>query len=137
MATLEPAFESKLRDAIMAKVVSQAQDIGDDIMARAEANWKEYASSNDYDIEFIPDQAEGPFIEVPDDRTVRISVKYGKYSSIFEWGVDESYEIEGNPLLHFLVEDTGDWVMTESVTHPGLPEARAIRDGFEEVANSL
>lgn len=130
MTTLENGFEAKLQEAVLDKVEDRAVDIGRDLRDVARARWISYAADHGYSIEHIWTDVEGPFVDRDGD-SVTIRLEWPRLTALFEWGV-QPHTIHGNPLLHFYIPEDDQWVITESVDHPGLPASRAIRDTFEE-----
>lgn len=151
MTTLASDFERAATDALLDVAEREADAIGKEFVRIAHENFGDYAAEHGYDIGFILREAEGPEVERRGD-TVYISVEWPEGTAWFEYGVDE-HKIEGNPLLSFVWEDPPAWVKEEfdqarggggqfqsgwrvfftEVTHPGLPEARAIRDALDYI----
>lgn len=86
MTTLELDFEDKTAEAVLDDVEEHADEIGDDLMELAEEKWRRYAEANDYDIDHIWRDAEGPDVS-RGDREVRIQIVW-PFSALFEHGVD-------------------------------------------------
>ena len=139
MTTLDSGFEDALRESLLDDVETQAREIGETFMQNVEDGFRSYAARNDYDIDHVWDEVEGPHIE-RDDHSVRIRVEWPGLTALFEWGVDP-HTISGNPLLHFYWEAKAVWITTESVNWGsetgGIPEARAIRNALEEHRREL
>ena len=129
---LETDFEGDLREAVLDDVEKTARDeIGPTLKQVAEDNWKAYASSNDYDIDHIWEDAELSIER--DDSSVSVRIEWPGLTALFEFGVSP-HTIEGNPLLHFYWEKIDQWITTDSVEWGsetgGIPESRAIRDAL-------
>jgi hypothetical protein len=130
---LDDDFEDAARGAILDDVEQQfREEIGPQLKELAAANWRAYASRHDYDIEFIPANAE-LFIERDGD-SVTIRVEWPELTALFEWGV-EPHTISGSP-LHFYWAEQDQWIKTDEVDWGsetgGIPESRAIRDAMNE-----
>ena len=130
---LDSSFEDDLREAVLDDVEQQVRDdIGPMFKQTARQNFEAYASRNDYDIDHIWEDAEGPIVE-RDDGSVSVRVEWPGLTALFEFGVSP-HTIEGNPLLHFYWEAKDQWIKTESVNWGsetgGIPESRAIRDAM-------
>lgn len=140
MVTLENDFGSKLEAAVLDDVEQKARDeIGPRLVRVARENWQAYASRNDYDIDHVWEDVEGPIVK-RDGGGVSVQIKWPGLTALFEWGVDP-HTIEGNPLLHFYWEKIDQWITTESVNWGsetgGIPESRAIRDALDQLEGEL
>lgn len=155
MTTLEAGFESKAREALLDEAEEEAPAIGDRMLEIAEEKWRSYAEANDYDIDHIWRDAEGPDI-ARDDREVRIRVRWPK-SAQFEFGVDPHVieasnadvlafpwpEMEGvefgntGKTFDEVFADTWPIVFFPEVDwgseSGGIPKARAVRDMLREL----
>lgn len=136
MTTLDSNFEDDLRAAILDDVEQTLQDeVGPLLKQAARENFESYASRNDYDIEHIWEDAEGPYVERQGDAVV-LRVEWPELTALFEFGVSP-HTIEGNPLLHFYWEKIDREITVHSVEWGsdtgGIPESRAIRDALAQV----
>lgn len=144
MTTLESGFEATLREALVddieAKLYNEPNNLAFQFMREVADRFRSYGQTFDIDVE--------PIIEamrVTDAQRTRngarvtIEMPHGA-TGIFEFGASP-HTIQGNPVLSFVWEDPPDWVTEEfeqegegyrvflpEVDHPGVPEARAIRD---------
>ena len=137
---LESGFETKLREALLADAERQLRDEYGPLLKRtARENFEAYATRNDYDIDFIWEEAEGPTI-TRRRNAVTLRIEWPELTALFEFGVDP-HTIEGNPLLHFYWEAKDQWIKTESVDWGsetgGIDESRAIRDAMNELRRLL
>ena len=137
---LESGFETKLREALLADVERQLRDEYGPLLKRtARENFEAYATRNDYDIDFIWEEAKGPTITRRRNAVV-LQIEWPELTALFEFGVDP-HTIEGNPLLHFYWEAKDQWIKTESVDWGsetgGIDESRAIRDAMNELRRLL
>jgi hypothetical protein len=139
MASLERSFERKAEEAVLDDLEDQArEEIGPDLLARAQAKWIAYAAEHGYSIEHIWQDAE---LSVERTRRgVTIRIEWPELTALFEFGV-RPHTIDGDPLLHFYWEEADQWVQTESVEWGsetgGIPESRAIRDSLTETRRDL
>lgn len=147
MTTLDSGFENALREAVMDRMEARVETLGETWKDVAQNAFESYAASNDYDIQHVWEDADGPFIERSRD-TVTARIEWPGLTALFEWGV-EPHVIRGNPLRFrweappegtrppgappFVVAEEVNW---GSVTG-GIPEARAIREGRDAVENEL
>ena len=137
---LDASFEDDLREAVLDDVEQTLrEEIGPKLKAVARENWKAYASRNDYDIEHIWEDAEGPLVD-RDDSSVSLRIERPGLTALFEYGVSP-HTIEGNPLLHFYYGKIDQWITVESVNWGsetgGIPESRAIRDAVDQIGRAL
>jgi len=132
---LAASFEADLRDALLADAEQRlAQDLAPSLVQTARDNWERYAAANDYDIDHVWEDVDGPVVTRERDR-VRARVEWPALTALFEFGVSP-HVIEGNPLLHFYWEAKDQWIVTESVNWGsetgGISAARAIRDALDD-----
>jgi len=137
---LDPGFEDKAREACLNKIEQTLQDeIGPALKQIAARNWQRYAQANDYDVQFIWEDASDPVVERSGD-SVTLRVEWPELSALFEFGVSP-HTIEGDPLLHFYWEAKDTWIQIESVDWGsetgGIPESRAIRDALNGLRRVL
>lgn len=140
MTELDGAFEAKLREALLSEVEQQLrEDIGPLLKATAKENFQRYAQRNDYAIQHIWEDADGPFVERTRN-SVRVRVEWPELTALFEFGVSP-HTINGNPLLTFYWEAKDQWITTESVNWGsetgGINAARAIRDALGEAEREI
>lgn len=160
MATLEPGFETKARIAFKEEIeqtlYNEPGNLAHWFTQRVAERFRAYGSRFDIDV--------GPIIEsmevVEAERTLngaRIRVEWKhRASGIFEMGATP-HRIRGNPVLSFVWTNPPQWVREEfdqarsgggqfqsgwrvflpEVQHPGVPEARAIRDTLLELRRRL
>lgn len=85
------------------------------------------ASADDWNLDAIADSAE---IRHEGDRWVAewtAETDDGiPLIDVFEFGV-EPFDIEGDPVLHWTDEETGEDVFRAKVRHPGIPAVAAVR----------
>jgi hypothetical protein len=134
---LKDSFEDDLQEVVL-DVVEQTvrEDIGPMLKQTARQNFEAYASRNDYDIDYIWEDAKGPIVDRSDDG-VSVRIEWPGLTALFEFGVDP-HPTEGNPELHFKWENAPsgapEWVQTERVNWGsetgGIPESRAVRDAM-------
>jgi len=132
---LAASFEADLRDALLADAEQRlAQDLAPSLVQTARDNWERYAAANDYDIDHVWEDVDGPVVTRERDR-VRARVEWPALTALFEFGVSP-HIIEGNPLLHFYWEAKDQWIVTESVNWGsetgGISAARAIRGALDD-----
>lgn len=144
MTTLDPQFERNLRRAILDRAEERIEAHGQALKDIAEAEFKAYAARNDYDIDHVWEDAEGPTV-TRNQRGVSVTVRWPALTALFEYGVDP-HKIRGNPTLafewpappegtrpegapSFVVTDEVDW---GSVTG-GIDAARAIRTALDRL----
>ncbi|WP_254766506.1 hypothetical protein [Salinilacihabitans rarus] len=140
MVTLESDFESKLEQALLDDVEQRLRDeIGPALEQAARENWQAYAARNDYDIDHVWEEVEGPFVERDGD-SVSLRIEWPGLSALFEFGVSP-HTIEGNPLLHFYWEEADQWITTDEVNWGsetgGIPESRAIRNALNDLRREV
>jgi len=133
MAALDSGFETKLREAVLADAERVLrEELGPLLIDTARENFQAYAARNDYDIDHVWTDVDGPVIQRRRDR-LQMRVTWPALTALFEFGV-APHTIEGNPLLHFYWDAKDQWVTTESVNWGsetgGIPESRAIRDAL-------
>lgn len=155
-ASLSDSFESDLKQHILDEHGEAiAEGVGGWVVETAEEKWRRYAQANDYDIDHVWEDVEGPeTTRVGDDLHVRIM---WPFSSQFEFGVDP-HVIEASdadmlafPWPEMEGEEFGDTgknfeeVFAETwpvVFFPkvnwgsrtgGIPKARAVRDMLREL----
>jgi len=133
MVTLDSSFEGSLEQTILDEAEETIRnDLGPELKRVARENWESYASANDYDIDHVWEDAEGPFVERDSD-SIQLRIEYPELTALFCFGVSP-HTISGNPLLHFYWAEKDQWVKTESVDWGsetgGIPESRAIRDAL-------
>ncbi|RLM81292.1 hypothetical protein DVK05_09860 [Halorubrum sp. Atlit-8R] len=142
---LKRSFKDELREATLDDIEETVRDeIGPQLMEAARENWKAYASQNDYDIDHIWEDAEGPHIGRDGD-SITIRIEWPGLTALFEWGVDP-HTIEGNPILSFYWKSPPEGtrppgapahVETDSVNWGsvtgGIDESRAIRDAMSDL----
>lgn len=124
-----PGLESNLQASLQDDIETAAGDMGQALKDEAEANFREYASRNDYQIDHIWRDATVGNVESGPGRA-SVTVEWPALTAIFEWGVSP-FTLQGNPLLHFYWEAADQWVMTDEVNWGsetgGINESRAIR----------
>jgi hypothetical protein len=124
-----PGLESNLQESLQDDIETATAEMGGALKDEAEANFREYASRNDYGISHIWSEASVGNVESGPGRA-SVSVEWPALTALFEWGVDP-HTIEGNPLLHFYWEAADQWIMTDEVNWGsetgGINESRAIR----------
>ena len=159
MTTLESDFEDTLREVVLDEAEKQAPEIGEELMEIAEEKWRQYAKANDYDIDHVWRDAEGPDV-TRGDREVRIQIRW-PFSSQFEFGVDPHVieasdadmlafpwpEMEGvefgntGQTFDEVFEETWPIVFFPEVDwgseSGGIPKARAVRDSLRELRGEL
>ena len=140
MAELESEFEDKLREAVLDDIERKArEELGPQLKRLARENFEAYAAANDYNIEHIWQDAEGPFVE-RSQNGVSIRIEWPELTALFEWGVDP-HTIDGNPFLHFYWAEKDQWIKTESVNWGsetgGIDDARAIHSAMTALRRDL
>jgi hypothetical protein len=133
---LDSRFEDDLRDATLAQAEGRLREsLGPRLEQVARTNWQRYAADNDYDIDHVWEDIDGPTITRTGDH-VSAHIEWPGLTALFEFGVSP-HIIEGNPLLHFYWAEKDQWVTTESVNWGsetgGIPAARAIRNALRDV----
>ena len=149
MTTLDSSFEDALAEAILDEAERWLQEeIGPQLKQAARENFEAYASANDYDIEHIWEDAEGPFVERDGD-SIELRIEWPELTALFEFGVSP-HTIEGDPVLSFV------WKAPPEGTRPpgapkhvqaqevnwgsvtgGIEESRAIRDAMTEIRRRM
>lgn len=134
MADVESDFEEKLLEATLDDIEQTVRtELAPLLIETAKQNWQSYASKNDYEIDHIWTDVEGPIVEREDGR-ITIRLEWPPLTALFEWGVTP-HTIEGNPMLHFYWEEIDQWIKTDEVEWGsrtgGIDESRAIRDATE------
>lgn len=137
---LESDFERKLREALLDDIEAKFRaEYSPMLKQTAQENWKAYAAANDYEINHIWEDAEGPFVE-RGRNSVSLRVEWPELTALFEYGVSP-HTIEGNPVLHFYWEKIDQEITVQSVDWGsetgGIDDARAIRDALEDVRQEL
>lgn len=140
MVKLERQFEAQLREALLQQAERQLREkVGPALIETAREHWQEYAAANDYDIDHVWEDVEGPIVERDGD-SVRLRVEWPELTALFEFGVSP-HTIEGDPLLHFYWAEKDQWVQTESVEWGsetgGIPRAGAIQAALRTVRGDL
>ena len=147
--TLDDAFEQKLKEALLDDVERTLRHrIGPQLLEAARENWIEYANRNDYDIDHIWEDVEGPVVERTGDN-VQLRLEWPGLTALFECGVSP-HTIEGNPLLsfHWAAPPEGtrppgapEHVTAESVNWGsvtgGIPASRSIRNALDDVRRGM
>jgi len=156
MASLDSSFEADLREAIMNDVETRLEDLVENFVEVVHANLRAYGQRHGYNVKPAIDSVSDVQVDRSDGE---ISVRVGwadEQMSRWEFGVSP-HEIDGDPLLSFVWSDPPAWVKEEfdqargsggqfesgwrvffeSVDHPGLPEARAIRDAMNGLRRVL
>lgn len=147
MTTLDASFEADLRDALLTEAEQRLETAGEQLRRVAREEFEAYAARNDYDIDHVWTDAEGPTVERTSE-AVTATVRWPGLTALFEFGVDP-HTIEGSPLAfewaappegtrpsgapQFVETDSVNW---GSVTG-GIPEARAIRTALDVVRLDL
>lgn len=135
MATLDAGFESDLRDAVLdeaeRKLYDEPGNLAFQFLQAVNENFRDYARSNDYDLESIIETGQ---VTATDRSANRVSatLEWGDLSALFEFGVDpHTIEASEAEFLHFFWESKGIWVRAKQVNWGsetgGIPAARAIR----------
>lgn len=156
---LDADFEQKLAEALTPDR-DEMRLLGERMMAMAEDNWREYAATNEYDIEHVYEDAEITDVRVePGNASVRVE---WPFSAQFEFGVDPHViEATNAEVLKFPWPDGPDEVLAQfepmwndpdhfleepEVLFPevewgsetgGIPKARAVRDMLMELRAEL
>jgi hypothetical protein len=124
------------------------QSVADLLVTVAEEQFRAYAGRNDYDIEHIWQDVDGPEVTRSRDG-VTAYVQWPGLTALFEFGVDP-HTIEGDPVLAFYWQGPPEgtrpsgapsYVVTDSVNWGsvtgGIPEARAIRHALDVTRQDL
>lgn len=148
MSRLERGFESDLRHAVMDDAEEILTGVAERLASTAERQFRDYATRNDYDIEHIWQEADGPTV-TRQPGSVNATVEWPGLTALFEFGVDP-HTIEGDPLLAFYWEGppggtrppgAPSYVVADSVNWGsvtgGIPEARAIRNALDAARTDL
>jgi hypothetical protein len=159
MSSLSATFERDAREALLdqaeSELVGQRNSLVFRFIQVVHSNLESYANRHGYNIESTKESLQTP--EVRRNRnTLEITVGWDNpQMGRWEFGI-RPHEIQGNPILSFVWADPPEWVKEEfdqarsaggqfasgwrvffsSVSHPGIPESRAIRDalnGLNEV----
>jgi hypothetical protein len=130
-----PGLESNLQESLQDDIETATQEMGQALKDEAEANFREYAGRNGYDIDHVwRDATVGNVSSGPGRASV--TVEWPALTALFEWGVSP-HTIEGNPLLHFYWEAKDQWITTDEVNWGsetgGIPESRAIRNALNYI----
>jgi len=133
---LDNNFEDDLREALLEDIEQTLrEEIGPQLIEIARENWKAYATRNNYDIDHIWKDVEGPIVERDGD-SVTLRIEWPGLTALFEWGVSP-HTISGNPLLHFYYDRIDQWITTDEVNWGsetgGIPESRAIRNAMADI----
>jgi hypothetical protein len=130
-----PGLESTLQDSLQDDIETATEEMGEALKDEAEANFREYAGRQGYDIDHIWQQASVGGVSSGPGRA-SVTVEWPGLTALFEWGVSP-HTISGNPLLKFYWDAKDTWVVTEEVNWGsetgGIPESRAIRGALNYI----
>lgn len=152
MTTLD-GFEDNLRESVMEDAETALYggqgNIAFQFLRAANQNFEEYASRNDYDLDSIIESGQVTDTQRSANR-VSVTIEWTSgLTGIYEFGASE-HTIDGDPVLSFIWSDPPEWVKDAfpqgrtsggqfvsgwrvyfaEVSHPGVPESRAIRSAL-------